>query len=360
MPLTYLEVRDLRNLTSLQFEPCTSLNLIIGSNGSGKTSLLEAVHVLGLGRSFRSAQSQKYIQKGKQQLLIFGRVHRQGITHAIGVQKSLVASTEIHIDRQPVSSAASLAELLPLQLITPESHQLLQGEPRERRAFIDWGLFHVEHNYLQQWKRYRRLLEQRNAALRASLTSREISLWEDDLAESGQSLTASRRNYLLQLTPYFEHIYRSLLDEEAPSLSYRQGWSKEIDLLESYRGNRDRELSLGYTLSGPHRADFRLRLDNGLEAVDGLSRGQQKLTVCALRLAQMQHLYVEQSVSCTLLLDDLPAELDSAHRGRLLAAVQQTGAQCFITATEPDLIDVSLWAERKVFHVEHGVVKEVI
>lgn len=360
MPLSYLEVRDLRNLTSLQFVPTSSLNLIVGPNGSGKTSLLEAIHILGLGRSFRSAQMQKYVQKGKQQLLVFGRITRQGQTHTIGIQKSLVDGTLIHIDRQPASSAASLAELLPLQIITPESHQLLQGEPKERRAFIDWGLFHVEHNYLQQWKRYRRLLEQRNAALRGTLASTEIKLWEAELADAGEQMTRSRSEYLAQLIPHFNHIYESLLEDVPPSLSYRQGWSKEFSLLESLERNRDKELSLGFTLSGPHRADVRLRLQNGLEAVDGLSRGQQKLTVCALRLAQMQLLFDQQAMACTLLLDDLPAELDSLRREKLLAAVARTGAQCFITATDPGLIDTRLWPELKVFHVEHGAVKEVL
>jgi DNA replication and repair protein RecF len=151
-----------------------------------------------------------------------------------------------------------------------------------------------------------------------------------------------------------------LLEAEPPRIAERRGWPKETHLADALEKNRSSELVAGYTMAGPHRADFRLLLPNGLDAADSFSRGQQKLTVCALRIAQMQHLQQVTGRRCTLLLDDLPAELDTDKRRVLMQAVAASGAQCFVTATDRDLVDITPWGRVSMFHVEHGAVAEVI
>ncbi len=360
MALIHLEVSGLRNLTSVSFSPSPDLNLLIGPNGSGKSSLLEAIHLLGMGRSFRTLNSRKLIQNGADVATVFGRIDTGASVFSLGVQKRDGDITQIRMNGERLDTASSLAVLLPLQLITPDSHSLLQGEPRERRAYMDWGLFHVEHGFLELWKRYRRYLEQRNAALRSGVAMAELQQWENGLAETGEAVTNMRLTYLQQITPLFNHIYGLLLEDAPPRISCRRGWPKDISLHDVLIKNRLSEQGVGYTMSGPHRADFRLLLSPGLDAADSFSRGQQKLTVCALRIAQMQHLQQATGRRCTLLLDDLPAELDEQKRRVLMQTVAASGAQCFVTATDRLLLDTSEWKETAVFHVEHGEVTEVI
>lgn len=360
MALISLEVSSLRNLTSVSLCPSPGLNLLFGANGSGKTTLLEAVHLLGMARSFRTTQARKLIQSGQTAATVFGRIDTGAGVYGVGVQKQLGDVTQIRVNGERQDSASVLAGLLPLQLITPDSHNLLQGEPRERRAYLDWGLFHVEHGFLETWKRYRRYLEQRNAGLRSGASAAEMRQWEQGLSECGESVALLRERYLAQIIPLFTDIYKVLVDDEVPNLSLRRGWPKDSALLEVLMRNRVSEQAAGYTMSGPHRADLRLLLGDARDASDTFSRGQQKLAVCAMRIAQMQHLQSVSGRRCALLLDDLPAELDASRRRILLHAVAGTGAQCFVTATEKDLLDLSPWSATAMFHVERGAVTEVV
>jgi len=360
MALLQLEVRGLRNLSLVSFTPSRGLNLLYGANGSGKTSLLEAIYLLGMGRSFRSPQLRKYLQHGAPSLTIFGRVENSSGLHSIGLQKQPGDITLIQCNGQRQESASILANILPLQLITPESHNLLSGEPRERRSYLDWGLFHVEHHFLDLSKTFKRLLEQRNAALRNQRSDREIAAWETALSESGEELSLLRKRYLMDIEPLFQQIYAELLQQSAPRLMYRQGWSKELGLLEVMQRNRATERTGGYTMAGPHRGDFRFMNADGLDAVDSFSRGQQKLAAYALRLAQMHHLDRVRQRRCTLLIDDLAAELDGERRQLVFSQIASLSAQCLITATERSGFDMSEWKEVSTFHVEHGSIKEVI
>ncbi len=359
MSLSLLEVRNLRNLASVSITPSPHLNLLFGANGSGKTSILEAIHILGLGRSFRTQQARKLIKDGSTQSTIFGRVESDGRLFSFGIQKSASEASLVKIDGQVVSSAAGLAELLPLQLLTPESHELLQGEPGERRAYMDWGLFHVEHGYLALWRRYRRVLQQRNAALRARKGSAEMYQWDRALAEAGEIMARQREEYVTAVSAEVIPLYKALVGGDVPTLNYRRGWTRDMTLQDALIKNRDSEMSLGHTLAGPHRADLRLQI-GGRDSVDILSRGQQKLAVCAMRIGQSQHLKKAKGLICTVLVDDLPAELDMGKRATLMEVLAQTGSQCFVTATERDLVDRASWQDWKLFHVEHGVVKEVV
>jgi len=359
MALSLLEVRNVRNLASVSISPSPHFNLLFGANGSGKTSILEAIHILGLGRSFRTTQARKLVRDNSETATVFGRINLGERVIGVGVQKKNAEPTLIKVDGCVVDSASNLAELLPLQLLTPESHELLQGEPKERRAFMDWGLFHVEHGYLDLWRRYRRVLQQRNAGLRSRLRTADLAQWDKVLAEAGEQIALLRARYLAKLAEDMLPLYERLVGGPVPALSYRRGWSKENPLLDVLVRNRESELSVGHTLAGPHRGDVRL-LVQGQDGVDVLSRGQLKLAVCAMRLGQANHLRRSTGQVCTILVDDLPAELDSDRRQRLLAVLAQMDAQCFVTATERELVVDAAWSDRKVFHVEHGAVVEVV
>lgn len=360
MGLKELEIRRIRNITGLIISPAKQFNVIVGPNGSGKTSLLEGIHLLGLGRSFRTKHARKLIQEGTDDALVFGAVDTGERVVAVGVSKSQSGETVIRAGGATLDSAARLAELIPLQLIGPNAHELIEGEPQLRRAFVDWGLFHVEHGYLDRWRQFRRLLQQRNAALKQQASASDVRHWDAGLVPVSEEITASRVRYIDGIGATFEAVYRRLIGSEpAVALTIRRGWPNDMGFGELLERNMESDRRMGFTTAGPHRAELRVSI-SGKDAVDVLSRGQKKLAVCALRLAQMAMLAGHQGKRCVVLVDDLPAELDVERRRALLRELRQVDAQCFITSTENGLIDLSDMPETRVFHVEHGALRDVV
>ena len=361
--MSYLEkirVTDIRNLISVTLSPSPSINILHGSNGSGKTSLLEAIHVLGTARSFRSAKVKPVIRLGQESCIVFGRVKTQDTSLALGVSRSLDATCKIHINGETSRLSSDLASLLPIQVINPDTFRLLEGSPKDRRQYLDWGVFHVEHSFLQSWKRTQKAMKQRNALLRhGKITDSLLNIWNAELAQSGEEIDKYRREYFESLKPVFEETLEQLSGLQNVQISYSRGWDKESSLRDVLERSSKKDLDAGYTQWGPHRADIRLRF-KGLPAVDNLSRGQQKAVVCALKLAQGKIFSQNKPYGCVYLVDDLPSELDKDHRLRLCRMLETMKAQVFITCVDR----VSLgnpWrsdTDVKMFHVEHGVLNE--
>ena len=357
MQLTRIDVRNLRNLTGISINPSPGLNILEGANASGKTSFLEAIHLLGLARSFRTLKSEHLVQHGEESLILFAMLDK-GATHRIGLQRYTDSRLEIHLDGARAESRTVLANLLPLQLITPESLSLVTGNPEERRQYLDWLLFHVEQSFHSIWSAYQRSLRQRNALLRSE-QYRTLPQWTEGLVEAGENINTLRQSLLSELLPHIQHYVSLLLPDVAFNLHYRQGWKREETLAEALDRTVDTDIKMKYTTAGPHRADVILRVDEE-KAVDVFSRGQLKLLLSALKLAQMALFCQRKGTSAVVLIDDLPAELDSDHRNLLLAQLQALGTQVFVTATDSSLLNFSAWPETKVFHVEHGEIKEVV
>ncbi|QKT03627.1 DNA replication/repair protein RecF [Ectothiorhodospiraceae bacterium 2226] len=357
MTLQRLVVRDVRNLAHVELRPGSGLNLIVGHNASGKTSLLEAVHLLGLGRSFRTTQLRAIIRYGQATLTVFGEVAEPtgGLT-TLGIEKSL-ENTRIKVQGAVAASAAALAERLPVVVLDPHSHALLEQGPRLRRQFLDWGAFHVEHGFLEHWQRYQRALRQRNAALRTG-RMREAAAWEPELAQSGEAVAAARAHYAEAAARTIERTASELAGLDELVFSYQRGWASERALLSSLEQGREGDRELGHTRQGPHRADLVIRW-GGQPVAQALSRGQQKTLVAAMRLAQVRLLHERSGPRCVVLADDLAAELDPGHRRQVLDALLASGAQVFVTATEVGVIPVPD-AEVRTFHVEHGQFTELV
>ncbi len=359
MYLTQLAIRRVRNLQEVTIQPVAGLNLIYGANASGKTSLLEAIHLLSHARSFRSADIRTVIQHNSETLQVTGQVEAQpvGQKASLGIEKGKNL-TRVRINQQTVHQTSKLAAFLPVQTITPEVHQILEQGPSQRRKFLDWGLFHVEHTFHPLWQQYNRILKQRNAAIRADDGRAAIQLWDEHLAKSGVKLTRYRQDYVSALLPYTRDYVQKLLQLEI-ELIYSPGWNQDKTLKEALKEGIQSDMKQGFSRLGPHRAELRI-LSNGIPAKDQFSRGQQKLLVCALRLAQIAHLQESAGQASVVLVDDLAAELDKERRARLLSLLKETGAQIFVTVTEPEMIEHKIWPVSKLFHVKHGKVCEVI
>ena len=352
MALTHLNIDNVRNLRQVKLAGFAGANVFYGANGSGKTSVLESIHLLGMARSFRGASVKSVITHGEDQCIVFGRA-----AQSLGVQRTRSGEAQIRIGGQPVRTVAELAGELPLQVITADSFSLLTGPPGARRQFLDWGVFHVEQGFFPHWQRFQRCIKQRNNLLRRDkIPDKELSVWTQDLARAGTAINDYRAAYFEQLAPRFQAIMGTLSPGLAGvDLHYRQGWDRQLSYAEALAQGQATDREQGFTHTGPQRADIRVTAD-GHGAAETLSRGQQKLVVCALKLAQGQMMAAMGKGACTYLIDDLPSELDADHARLVCAALAAMESQVFITCVEEQEIR-AVWPEDKhlaMFHVEHG------
>lgn len=353
-----LDITDVRNLRQVHLTELAPINIFYGVNGSGKSSILESVHLLSLAKSFRSHKLNPIINHQADRCIVFGEVISSENVVPIGVQRSKKEGGLIKVSGKTLRSVSELAEHIPLQTINSDTFRLLEGSPSVRRQFLDWGVFHVEHRFHNVWKDTQRSLKQRNTLLRhGKIDAQQITVWNSELIKNGEQLDSFRQKYFEQLVPVFEKILSNLLEIEGLTVKYFRGWDKEKPLEVLLQENFAKEQEQGRTLSGPHRADLRIRY-KGLNAAETLSRGQQKLVVCALRVAQGYLLGEMVGRQCVFLVDDLPSELDQTHRKALCHLLEEMDCQVFLTCVDHQDLQ-NCWsskAKTKLFHVEHGQV----
>ncbi|MCG6656702.1 DNA replication/repair protein RecF [Halomonas campisalis] len=356
MQINYLSFSGLRNLGAVDLVPGPGINLISGANGSGKTSLLEGIHVLGMGRSFRTRQLRNAIAHDAAEMTLFARLAGDPPL-PVGIRRARdAAELEMRMAGERVERLAQLIEAMPLQLVNPDAFRLLEGPPAGRREFLDWGVFHVKHDFFEAWRRARRALKHRNALLRRDrMDVNSLAAWERELADCGERIDALRSEWMAAFLPVFEETLASLLDLQGLTLRYARGWDRQRSLLQVLEEGRATDHQMGFTQQGPQRADLRIRLGR-YPAVEVLSRGQQKLVVSALKLAQGRLLEATTGRTCLYLVDDLPAELDVSHRRVFCRLLETMGCQAFITSVEHDAL-VGLWQSHTpvaMFHVKHS------
>lgn len=353
MSLESLLIEDFRCIERAELELDRRCNLISGANASGKTSLLEAIFFLGRGRSFRTARADLLTRQGAARTVLAARVLVHGGVRPLGMRLSR-DGIEARFGGRPVAGLAELATLLPVQAIDPEVHRLIEGGPQERRRYLDWGVFHVEPGFVEQWRRYQRALRQRNAALRAGQSETMVRAWDPELLEAGSSVAEHRERYVERLAPYVARAGERLLGQ-ALEISLHRGWLAERSLEEAMRAAWSRDRERGMTHAGPHRADVLVRYD-GISARDRVSRGQQKLAAAALLLGQLACDADSGSQVSALLVDDPAAELDSDNLDRLLGEIVAVPAQLFVTALDRENPALEKLPEGRRFHVEQGSV----
>lgn len=362
MRIASLDIAGFRNLHQVRIECAPGLNLLIGPNASGKTSMLEALYVLGRGRSFRARQPRELIQTGTMAFRVVAVVtDGNGRRAPVGIERDARELTA-RIGGAPTRSLAELARWAPVLLLNPDSHRLLEDGPRQRRRFMDWGLFHAEPGFLDAWRRYEVALRHRNAALRDRAVDRVVDAWDGELAAAAARLDRWRESFCRALGGVLRPFAEETLGEVSVEVDYRRGWPLEPfkhDFAAWLRAGRAQDRQQGHTRIGPHRADFIPRIA-GRPPVEALSRGQQKLLVIALALAQAELYRRHVGDACILLIDDLPAELDPDNRARVTRLLAGLDIQLFVTAIEPGLLDAALWEAARTFRLARGEVCEVV
>ena len=353
MRLKQLQIKNFRNLKHTQLTPIQGVNLILGDNASGKTSLLEAIYYLSHVRSFRTQHVTDLILRQSPYLQLVATIETsENSIIPFGIRRSRNKS-EIRVNKQPVNRVSDIAAQFPVLAIHPDSYRLITGSPSERRQYLDWGVFHVEHGFFQSWQRFRKALQQRNAALKSKQKYDVCQLWNREISNTAHYIDKLRQQYFDKLQPYLQKLTSQFFVKDTVEIEYKRGWPADKELLELLDENLQKERLKGYTYYGPHRAEIIIKV-NGQSAQTCISRGQQKTLVALMRLAQAMQFTESSNKSCVLLYDDLAAELDSSHRKLILTVLSTMNIQLFLTAIEKHQIDLSAWPHKKMFHVEHG------
>jgi DNA replication and repair protein RecF len=362
MVVSVLEIGNFRNLRKAVLQCSPKLNIIVGGNASGKTSLLEALYFLGRVRSFRTRRIGELIHYDETAFQIVATVSncKDGRFFPVGIRRS-IQELNARVDGMPVRSLAELATQVPVLLLNPGSHRLLEGGPQQRRRFMDWGLFHTTDVFIGLWRRYKSVLRNRNAALRQGFSNRMMEAWDHELVSASVALDEHRKTFCEALEGALKPFLASTLGTDSLQIIYHRGWplGQDQDLLQLLQDGLDQDRRYGHTRLGAHRADFQIKL-SGRPAPEYLSRGQQKLLVIALILAQADLFQKQRCKPCTLLIDDLPAELDVVHRNQVMKCLATLDSQLFITAIEADMLNTAEWADTCRFEICGGEVRKMV
>jgi DNA replication and repair protein RecF len=355
-----LTIENFRVFTEETIEPSSRLNLLFGDNATGKTSILEAIGILSTLRSFRGAKLSELVKFKQDGFRITATVEGTGGRDIpLGLERRNGEVT-LKAEGRKVHKVSELAIKMPVQIIHPDSHLLISGGPKQRRRFLDWGVFHVEHQgFLECWKRYEKALRQRNASIRSQNNWKTVCTWDKGISDAAMVIDRYRQRYIEDLNTILPEFTRDISGTEKVEIEYQPGWDTSRELWQLLEENRERDRRRGFTCLGPHRAELVFKVD-GMPAERHISRGQQKMLVFSLLLSQVELFKRRTGNSCILLLDDLAAELDRKHRDSLLGILRGMSVQIFVTSVQRDSICMINWDQHKLFHVEHGKTTEVI
>jgi DNA replication and repair protein RecF len=357
--LQQLRLHDLRLIERLELQLAPGWNFFVGPNGAGKTSILEAAFLLSHGRSFRNGAKEALVRNGSAGYSVYGQLRRANGT----IDRVGIARNGNRLEARREGAMVAIAELLRRTAVLcfePGAHELISGSSELRRRFLDWGVFHVEQNFLAQWRRYQRALKQRNALLRGAAGDADLDAWDHELVAAAEPLTAMRLRYGEQLRPLLYAQLKELLGElGTPCFLFQAGFDSDHSLHTTLDARRSRDRARGHTSAGPHRADWSLTFE-GAPRREYLSRGQEKLCAFACVMAQAR-LFADCTGEWPVIgLDDIASELDRDHQSRIFASAHASGAQILATGTEQPAAFTTLNATVARFHVEQGRVTALL
>ncbi|HFD13011.1 MAG TPA: DNA replication/repair protein RecF [Crenotrichaceae bacterium] len=349
-----LRMTNVRNLQQVNLQPSPGINFIVGDNGSGKSSVLEAITLLSRGKSFRSTKVSEIINFSQSSLIVTTELRNQNNTsNKLGVEFSK-NKRELRLNGEKAYKISELAYQLPTQFFDPGCYNLLDAEPKRRRQFIDWGTFHHDLIFLDAWKRYKKALIHRNRLLKSGHLQ-TIDVWDQKLAEYGGIITQVRVDYLQALNPLFACLIQRFQICSHFELRLMQGWNPEYTLIEVLQQSRQSDIRYGYTQFGPHKCDLMVMADDRA-AKSFLSRGQKKILVLALMLAQIDLMTQIHQIPACVLVDDITAELDRTNQDEFMRLLGNNNHQLFVTTTDKNFVERFRHDDVKVFEISAGVI----
>lgn len=351
MKINLINIENLRVFNNINLVPGSNFNFILGPNGSGKTSLLESIYLLARAKSFRTKKNKVLISEGENSLIISATIENQ---NSLITKLNLIktpGSTIVTAAGTKQTKLSEIARIIPLGIITPNTQNLILDGPKYRRKFLDWGVFHVEHDYTEVFRTYQKILNQRNYLLKNK--DKDFKVWDKQLIKFGERLDLIRTSYFYDwcsiLKKYLKtnHVFHKL------KIEYKNGWSETTKLQKILEQRFALDIKNGFTSVGPHRADILIRIGD-IQAKEILSRGQIKLLTILMIISQLNLLNNKCGESPILLIDDLDAELDKEKQNLIIEIIKNNSFQAFITMTDVKKNQYMSLNTTKVFHVEHG------
>lgn len=358
MRISELRLSNLRNILGAELETDSPFVVIGGSNAAGKTTLLESIHLLLAGKSFRTREWTKLIHHSESSCLATAKIVIAEHKHFIGCSRSRGEEPIHRLDGEDVRLSV-MAKKFPIQLFDNSVFDLFEGSPKHRRQLLDWGLFHVKHDFYDVWRKYNHALKQRNALLKQTQgidhLHLQLDVWDAELANSGEYLSQARAEYAKQLLE--QCADQELLSDIEMGFQYFRGWPESLpsSLAEALKANRAKDIQYKRTNMGPHHCDLKIDV-RSRKAGDVLSRGQKKLAGFAIKIQQVKMYNCLSDSKCLLLCDDFAAELDTDNQKQILDQMRHLDSQVFITAidSQPILSMLDQPGLAKVFHVKQG------
>ena len=357
MRFNSIEIKKFRNINYSKFDINENLNIFFGKNASGKTSILEALYLLGTGSSFRTKRLKEIIQLDATRLFVNGVA---GNHDEIPINLAITVSNtdrKIKISGEEIVSRAELAKHLPVQIVNPGSFRVIEGSPNYRRKFLDWGIFYLERSFIKDWKNYKRALTQRNVLLKKDKLN-GIEIWDAELAKYGTIVSNYREQYLCELKPIFLSIAKEFLPFENFDFRYYSGWDSKYDYSVVLRKDKKRDSYFGFTQSGPHKADFDILVEKK-SAKKYVSRGQIKIIILVLKIAQMELLKNRFKKHGCFLIDDICSELDKVNFDKLKNFIGEIDLQCFVTMLEKSSFGALKDTNFSNFELDNGCITPV-
>lgn len=343
--LSLTSFRALKN-TTLDFHP--NINFISGDNGSGKTSLLEAIHVVCQGGSFRTHHLKHCINQNSEQLILFSRFSDYKVGLSRNNQK-----LEIRLDGKPVKKRSELVAKTPIKIFDAKSFELITGSPELRRQYIDWCVFHVEQDYAVYWSQFRHALEQRNKIVKSGKNLDMLKYWDIYLQEPSLVIHRFRQQYANRISSLLCSDLSVLLDGAELNFEYEPGWPSDKSLSESMQASKSRDIKTGFTNYGIHRDNLKITT-NSVPVAQVLSRGQLKRLCIALQIVLLKIVKQSTTRPIILLIDDIGSELDMKSQKKVMDFLLEIDVQLFITNIAGTVPEPLKRKEFKTFHVEHG------
>jgi DNA replication and repair protein RecF len=348
MSVRHLELADFRIFRAVRIDlEADGTTVITGSNGTGKTSVLEALAYLGTRRSFRGAPPEAMVRTGADSAVVRAELDAPDSPTLVEAQILPAGRSRTRVNRKTVNGRRELGAAAPCTIFSPEDLVIVSGGPRGRREVLDDALAVLDAEGARAADETERVLRQRAALLRqsggragADITA-TLDVWDQRLVDAGKVLSSARERLVVELEPLVASAYGHLAgveDRVLAALHYVRSW--EGDLLDALAASRTDDLRRGVNTVGPHRDDLVLEID-GREARTHASQGEQRCLALALRLGVHRLIRDRTALVPTLLLDDVFSELDPA-RCRALVAELPAGQSILTTAAPlPEGIAVS-------------------
>lgn len=358
MLIQNIRLTNFRILQAVNLDCSAHFNCIVGENGAGKTSLLEAMHYLSVGRSFRTKYLRHLIQYQAPNVSIACSVQSPSATHLPPHQISFSKSHQTHsktltLDGVPQANFSSITKLLPIQYIGVDSHHLFSSSAQYRRKFMNWGVFHVEPCFYPTWLQYCKTLRHRNVLIKNKSPKADLASWDHALSVLGQQIDAFRAQYITQLSQHIQELWKNFGFSETININYCRGWPENTPLATELTKTYHHDIKYGYTTSGAHRANLLFSCRQGL-IKDVFSQGQQKLLSYICRLSQGLLMQQLTAINPIFVIDDITSEFDSIRVQQVLSILQNLGSQVFFSVIDENQIIIPNQQCCAMFHVEQG------